>query len=160
MLRACSFVRWWTAAPFRAFRARANLVGQPGDGLSALAVGEDPHLAGADPAEHGDAAANPVLVRDERESLPGRAVLQPDGARGLEVFPERPGIEALELVGQLDEDPELLAALERRIDRRDQRVVVLVPLELSGDPEAEDASWELADRLDHGRTIPTPRGRV
>jgi hypothetical protein len=80
-------------------------------------------------------------------------VLETDRPGGLHVLPEGAEIETLEVVRPLDEDPQLLPAFERVVDRPHQRVVVLVAAELPREPEPEHARRQPVDPLDHAAGV-------
>ena len=79
---------------------------------------EQAQLTRREPAERARAVPHPVLVRDERHSLPRAAVPQADRAGGLHVLPERTQVEAVKVAGELEVDVQLLLA---RAPRRSAR---------------------------------------
>ena len=79
-------------------------------------------------------------------------MLEPDRAGGLQVFPERGEVEPVEVLGELEVDVQLLAALEGRVDRLHQ-LAVLVARDLAGGAKAEHAVGQFGYPFDHAPSV-------
>jgi hypothetical protein len=96
--------------------------------------------------------SDPVLVGDERHLLPGGAVLEADRLGGLHVLPEGAEVESAEIAAELEVDVQLLAPLERSVNRL-HHLAILVARDLPRGAEAENTGRQIGDLLNHAPSV-------
>src|SRR5262249_36627595 len=96
-----------------------------------------------------------VDVRHERHPLPGGSVLQANRPSRLHVLHESTPVEPAKVACQLEIDVELVASIERRVDRL-HHFPILVAADPSGGTKAERPRRQGARVLDH---VGDPSGR-
>src|SRR5262249_41369226 len=91
----------------------------------------------------------PVVVGDQRRSLPDGRVRDARAEAELHVLPHRARLEPIEVVTDHDREPDLRAVGDALQQRGREDLVIVLLGDVSGEPEPGDAIGQIEQRLDH-----------